>query len=548
MKNFKFKWLLFAAAMLLSTCNYAYTQTQTGEAPIKWVSALPATCVTTNKTRVLIYKYTATTGIYYCSAANTWTQVGTSTMSYPALASDGSASAPAFSFSSDTDTGIYRSGANTLNFATGGTLRATLSSAGLLTTTGGLSSTTGAFTSPVTSTQGTITTSQPFIDHTATWNDAGVTFSNIKSNVTCSACAAGSLLLDLQKAGTSQFKVSNAGLGTFTGGVVATTGTFSGAVSGTTGTFTGVVDGANGSAAAPAITFTSDTDTGIFRSGANALGFTTGGTERGTLSSAGLFTTTGGLSSTTGAFSSTITGTGGTITASTPFLTNTATWNSGGVTFKNIFSNVTCTACANASALIDLQLGGVSKFTITKASGVTIDSGAATTTIGDVVGGTNTVTYNAANGDMTVGGSGTLSANTLSLTNGLLATSGTFSTSVSSSSPTAGIGYATGAGGAQTQATSKATTVVSNTVTTAVTMHAAQLDAATTVAFTFTNSAIAATDTVICTHQSAGTSAAYVCNAFPGAGSAVVSVRNVTAGNLSEAIVLRITVIKSVSN
>jgi hypothetical protein len=115
------------------------------------------------------------------------------------------------------------------------------------------------------------------------------------------------------------------------------------------------------------------------------------------------------------------------------------------------------------------------------------------------------------------------------------------------SSPTAGIGYTAGAGGAQTQATDKATTVVSNTITTAITMNAATLNAATIVSFTFTNSNIAATDQVVVTHQSAGTSGAYTFNAFPGAGSAVISVRNNTAGNLGEAIVLRVSVYKAVS-
>lgn len=116
------------------------------------------------------------------------------------------------------------------------------------------------------------------------------------------------------------------------------------------------------------------------------------------------------------------------------------------------------------------------------------------------------------------------------------------------SSGTAGIGYATGAGGAQTQATDKSTGVTSNTITTAITMNGAALNLDTAVSFTFTNSTIAATDTVLVTHQSAGTSGAYVCNAFPGAGSAVITVRNVSTGNLSEAIVLRVTVIKSVSS
>lgn len=115
------------------------------------------------------------------------------------------------------------------------------------------------------------------------------------------------------------------------------------------------------------------------------------------------------------------------------------------------------------------------------------------------------------------------------------------------SSPTAGIGYTTGAGGAQTQATDKSTGVTSNTITTAITLNNATLNAATIVSFTFTNSNIAATDQVVVTHQSAGTSGAYTFNAFPGSGSAVISVRNNTAGNLGEAIVLRVSVYKAVS-
>lgn len=119
---------------------------------------------------------------------------------------------------------------------------------------------------------------------------------------------------------------------------------------------------------------------------------------------------------------------------------------------------------------------------------------------------------------------------------------------LTSSSATAGIGYATGSGGAQTQATSKATTVVSNTITTAITMNAAALAAGAIVSFTFTNSSIAATDQVVCTHESAGTNGAYLINARPAAGSASIAVRNTTAGSLSEAIVLRCSVYKAVSS
>lgn len=52
----------------------------------------------------------------------------------------------------------------------------------------------------------------------------------------------------------------------------------------------------------------------------------------------------------------------GTITAAAPALSNTATWNNAGVTFSNIVSNITNTASAADSQLIDLQINGASKF------------------------------------------------------------------------------------------------------------------------------------------------------------------------------------------
>jgi len=48
-------------------------------------------------------------------------------------------------------------------------------------------------------------------DATDTWNAAGTTFSAIKMNVTDTASAAGSMLLDLQVGGTSQFSVGKTG-------------------------------------------------------------------------------------------------------------------------------------------------------------------------------------------------------------------------------------------------------------------------------------------------------------------------------------------------
>jgi hypothetical protein len=108
-------------------------------------------------------------------------------------------------------------------------------------------------------------------------------------------------------------------------------------------------------------------------------------------------------------------------------------------------------------------------------------------------------------------------------------------------------GYITGEGGTVTQATSKATAVTLNKKCGKITMNAASLAAATTVTFTLTNSTIAATDLLVLNHVSGGTAGAYLLNAQAAAGSASINVRNVTAGSLSEAIVIGFAVIKAVT-
>lgn len=55
--------------------------------------------------------------------------------------------------------------------------------------------------------QGTITASTPFIQHTATWNNAGVSFVNFSSNITDTASAATSRLFQLQVGGADRFFV-----------------------------------------------------------------------------------------------------------------------------------------------------------------------------------------------------------------------------------------------------------------------------------------------------------------------------------------------------
>jgi hypothetical protein len=63
----------------------------------------------------------------------------------------------------------------------------------------------------------TITASDPIIDMAQTWNASGTTFTAIKSNVTNTASASGSLLMDLQVGGSSRFSVGRTG-NIFSGG------------------------------------------------------------------------------------------------------------------------------------------------------------------------------------------------------------------------------------------------------------------------------------------------------------------------------------------
>ena len=57
-------------------------------------------------------------------------------------------------------------------------------------------------------------------------------------------------------------------------------------------------------------------------------------------------------------------GTGETVTVSNPVLNLSQTWNAGGVAFTGLRSNITNTASAAGSLLMDLQLGGVTQFAV----------------------------------------------------------------------------------------------------------------------------------------------------------------------------------------
>jgi hypothetical protein len=191
----------------------------------------------------------------------------------------------------------------------------------------------------------------------------------------------------------------------------------------------------------------------------------------------------------------------------------TVTWNDVLTNFDAFKIDVTDTASGASSNLIDLQVGSVSKFRVTKSGTANI--------------------------------AGALTVSSVTTLTGAV----TASSSVTSINATAGVGYGTGAGGTVTQATSKATGVTLNKICGTITMDAATLAHQTPVAFTLTNSAIAATDVVAVCVKSGGTAGAYLVSAGAvAAGSCSITLFNCqTSGSLSEAVVLSFAVIKAVA-
>jgi hypothetical protein len=107
------------------------------------------------------------------------------------------------------------------------------------------------------------------------------------------------------------------------------------------------------------------------------------------------------------------------------------------------------------------------------------------------------------------------------------------------------LGYSTAAQGTVTQATSKSTGVTLNKSSGQITMDAASLATVTNVTFTLTNSLLSAKDVIIVNVASANaTAGAYNCWVSSMlAGSATITLRNITAGTLSEAVVINFAII-----
>jgi hypothetical protein len=107
------------------------------------------------------------------------------------------------------------------------------------------------------------------------------------------------------------------------------------------------------------------------------------------------------------------------------------------------------------------------------------------------------------------------------------------------------IGYAASAQGTVTQATSKSTAVTLDKSMGRITMNNASLATATNATFTLNNALISANDTVILT-ISGGQATAGSYNVFANSlttGSVSITLRNISGGSLSEAVVINFCVI-----
>jgi len=106
------------------------------------------------------------------------------------------------------------------------------------------------------------------------------------------------------------------------------------------------------------------------------------------------------------------------------------------------------------------------------------------------------------------------------------------------------LGYATGAQGTVTQATDKSTGVTLNKSAGRITMNNAALASNTAVSFTLTNNLISANDVIITNVSGGGTAGAYTTYVSSmTTGSAVITLRNMSAGSLSEAVIVNYAII-----
>lgn len=219
---------------------------------------------------------------------------------------------------------------------------------------------------PVSWDSGAITSDAPVLSLAQEWNDGGEVFSAFRIDVTNTASASGSRFAEMLLGGADRFYVEapsgrvvadsfygvDYGYGNYpfhasgAGGILRADNAHI-ALHGSSGGFIAGSD--RGLIWAENTGWYNTKDTGIMRSAAGIAEINNG---------------------TSGAYRDlrvrALLAAGGTITTSYPLIDGTQTWNDGAVTFTAIRADITSTAAAVDSNLIDLQIGSQSRFRVTQ--------------------------------------------------------------------------------------------------------------------------------------------------------------------------------------
>ena len=202
------------------------------------------------------------------------------------------------------------------------------------------------------------------------------------------------------------------------------------------------------------------------------------------------------------------------------------------------------------SGNINITNTGVTR--LNAGTGISLSGGNGNVTVSTTITGGTVTGVTVASTTLTVSGSpitttGTITINlptTITLTGNITGGNLISTGRITSANATAGIGYATGAGGTITQGTSRTTSVTINKMSGAITLFSAAGTSAYTT-FTVTNSTVAATDVII-VNQKSGTDKYQAFVSAVAAGSFAITFSDIS-GTTTEQPVFNFAVIKAVA-